>query len=78
MNALALVIGNANYINPKHRLINAINDAEDFGSKLRTLGFIVRKVTDCNRETFEREMIGFGEELKKHQFRSTLSARNNV
>lgn len=29
MNALALVIGNANYTQEKDRLINAVNDADD-------------------------------------------------
>lgn len=65
MNALALVIGNANYLNDKDKLINAVNDADDFGKKLLNLGFIVKKATDCNDETFEREVRNFGEELKK-------------
>src|SRR5438045_1821608 len=65
MNALALVIGNANYANPKDRLVNAVNDAEDFGKKLLNLGFIVKKCTDCDRETFDRQVRSFGEELKK-------------
>lgn len=65
MNALALVIGNANYVADKDKLFNAVNDADDFGLKLLNLGFVVKKVTDCNRETFDREVRTFGEELKK-------------
>lgn len=65
MNALALIIGNANYIVEKDRLINAVNDADDVAMKLLNLGFIVRKVTDCSREVFDREVRAFGEELKK-------------
>jgi uncharacterized caspase-like protein len=65
MNALALVIGNASYIAEKDRLINAVNDADDVAMKLLNLGFIVRKVTDCGREVFDREVRTFGEELKK-------------
>jgi hypothetical protein len=65
MNALALVIGNAKYTLEKDKLINAVNDAEDFGKKLLNLGFIVKSVTDCNRETFDREIREFGNELKK-------------
>lgn len=64
MNALALVIGNAKYALEKDKLVNAVNDAEDFGKKLLNLGFIVRTVTDCNRETFDREIRDFGQELK--------------
>jgi len=65
MNALALLIGNAQYIYSKDRLINSGNDAEDFGKKLLNLGFIVKRAIDCNGETFEREVQSFGEELKK-------------
>lgn len=65
MNALALVIGNANYNAEKDRLINAVNDAEDVGNKLLNLGFIVRPVTDCAGEIFDREVRAFGQELKK-------------
>jgi len=65
MNAYALVIGNAKYVADKDKLVNAVNDAEDFGRKLINLGFIVRTVTDCTDETFDREVRAFGEELKK-------------
>ena len=65
MNALALVIGNANYLADKDKLVNAVNDAHDFGLKLLNLGFVVKKVTDCNRETFDREVRIFREDLKK-------------
>src|SRR3989339_441898 len=65
MNALALIIGNANYIQEKDRLINATND-DDFGHKLLNLGFIVNKVQDCNNEEFERAVRKFGEDLTKY------------
>src|SRR5690554_46849 len=65
MNALALVIGNADYNLEKDKLVNAVNDANDFGRKLVNLGFVVNKVTDCNRETFDREIRKFGTDLKK-------------
>ena len=39
-------------IQEKDRLINATNDADDFGHKLLNLGFIVNKVQDCNNEEF--------------------------
>ena len=35
MNALAFVVGNANYDGEHNKLINAINDAHDFATKLR-------------------------------------------
>ena len=60
MNALALVIGNADYAAQKDKLVNAVHDADDIATKLLNLGFIVKKSTDCNRETFDREVRGFG------------------
>lgn len=66
MNALALVIGNANYSLDKDKLVNAVNDATDFGQKLVNLGFVVNNPTDCDREAFDREIKGFGEDLKKY------------
>jgi hypothetical protein len=65
MNALALIVGNANYNLEKDRLINAVNDARDFGHKLINLGFIVKTITDCNEEIFDREIRNFGDELTK-------------
>jgi len=64
MNALALVIGNANYTLEKDKLINAVNDANDFGLKLLNLGFVVNKITDCTEEIFETEIRRFGTDLK--------------
>ncbi len=66
MNALALVIGNVDYRLEKHKLINAVNDANDFSTKLMALGFTIRKVTNCDQETFERAVTSFGEELKNY------------
>ena len=66
MNALALVLGNANYACEKDRLINALNDADDFGQKLLNLGFVINKIQDCNKEEFERAIRQFGEDLKKY------------
>ena len=63
MNALALIIGNADYQNEKDKLINAVNDANDFANKLLSLGFIVQKEINCNRETFDRAVRKFGEDL---------------
>lgn len=65
MNALALVIGNAKYIADKDKLVNAVNDAIDFGKKLLSLGFIVNTVTDCDRECFDFEVREYGKELHK-------------
>ncbi|UBM61309.1 caspase family protein [Candidatus Sulfidibacterium hydrothermale] len=65
MNALALIIGNADYNQEKDKLINAVNDANDFARKLVNLGFVVNKITNCNREQFDREVRKFGEDLKK-------------
>ncbi|CAA0155120.1 Peptidase C14 [Tenacibaculum maritimum] len=66
MNALALVIGNADYSLEKDKLVNAVNDAQDVSNKLLNLGFIVNEVIDCNRETFDREIRKFGNDLKQY------------
>lgn len=66
MNALALIIGNANYSLEKDKLINAVNDAQDVASKLLNLGFIVNEVTNCNREMFDRKIRQFGDDLKQY------------
>lgn len=65
MNALALVIGNAEYAQEKDKLINATNDADDFAAKLLNLGFIVQKKNNCTLQIFDREVRKFGEDLKK-------------
>ena len=66
MNALAFVVGNANYDGEHNKLINAINDAHDFATKLRELGFVVMQSTDCTNESFERDLRKFSDELKKY------------
>lgn len=66
MNALALVIGNAEYALEKDRLVNAVNDAKDVSQKLLSLGFIVKETIDCNREKFDREIRTFGDELNNY------------
>jgi hypothetical protein len=66
MNALALVIGNAEYSLDKDKLVNAVNDAQDVSQKLLNLGFIVNESINCNRETFDRDIRKFGEDLKKY------------
>ncbi len=66
MNALALIIGNADYSLGKNKLVNAVNDANDFSQKLGKLGFIVNNPTDCNRDSFDREIRKFGGDLKKY------------
>lgn len=64
--ALALVIGNAKYQLDKDKLLNAVNDADDFAKKLVSLGFTVIKKTDCDRATFDAAVQEFGAELPKY------------
>lgn len=66
MNALALVIGNADYPLEKHKLDNAVNDAQDISQKLWDLGFIVKSSYNCNGENFSRIVTDFGKELKNY------------
>ncbi|NEN24196.1 caspase family protein [Cryomorpha ignava] len=66
MNALALVIGNAEYSQEKDKLVNAVNDAEDIAQKLLNLGFTVITAINCTTESFDRQIRKFGEDLKKY------------
>ncbi len=67
MNALALIIGNANYSLAEHKLVNAVNDANDLSNKLMTLGFTVQKATDTTQIEFDQALIRFGNDLKNYQ-----------
>lgn len=66
MNALALVIGNANYQHTKVDLPNAINDANAISQKLSDLGFIVETALDCDLTEFMQRLSAFGDNLKKY------------
>jgi len=66
MNAIALVVGNANYSLEKDRLINSVNDAKDFSNKLLSLGFTTVTATDCSTESFDREIRQFGKDLENY------------
>lgn len=68
MNALALVVGNANYNNPQFKLDNPVNDANSIGDKLMRLGFTVYTIRDCAIEKFEEEITFFENELKKYDY----------
>ena len=66
MNAIALVVGNADYYGEHNKLINAVNDANDFSTKLLSLGFVVRKTINCNNEQFDRDVRSFSDDLKSY------------
>ena len=66
MNALALVIGNGNYILKKNVLPNAARDAESIAKKLMSLGFTVEKVTDCTEDELNDAMDRFKHNLKNY------------
>ena len=72
MNALAFVVGNANYDGEHNKLINAINDANDFSAKLLNLGFVVMKSTDCTNESFDRDIRKFSEEIGRASCRERV------
>ena len=62
---LALVIGNANYIN-SNALRNPINDAEAVSSALRDVGFTVLKYLNADLKTMKKAMDLFGEKLQEY------------
>ncbi len=66
MNALALVIGNNDYLLEKNKLNNAVNDANSISKKLLQLGFVVDKITDCNIHTFATSISEFMNKLDKY------------
>jgi hypothetical protein len=66
-NALALIIGNASYMQEKHRLNNAENDADDVATKLHSLGFTVKKHTNTERRDFQEAIESFGADLKEYK-----------
>ena len=66
MNALALIIGNIDYALEKNKLINAVNDANDFGQKLLNLGFTVNIITNTTSEELDRAVTKFGNDLKNY------------
>jgi hypothetical protein len=62
---LALVIGNANYIN-SNALRNPINDAEAVSSALKDVGFTVIKYLNADLKTMKKAMDIFGEKLQEY------------
>lgn len=66
MNALAYIVGNAQYVAEKDRLLNAVNDANAIADKLMSLGFTILKRTDCTQEIFERGLLEFSEKLENY------------
>ena len=62
---LALVIGNANYIN-SNALRNPINDAEAVSSALKDVGFTVLKYLKADLKTMKKAMDIFGEKLQEY------------
>ncbi len=66
MNALALIVGNIDYELDQNKLINAVNDANDFGQKLLSLGFTVNILNNTTSEELDREVTKFGNDLKSY------------
>lgn len=63
MNALALIVGNADYSLDKDKLVNAVNDAKDVSKKLLNLGFVTKSEYDCTGQKFNEIIREFGNEL---------------
>jgi hypothetical protein len=63
---LALIIGNAAYLDPKQALNNPVNDATDITAALREMGFEVITATNANRQKMEAVIEDFGIRLKNY------------
>ncbi len=64
-NRLALVIGNSSYKNSP--LKNPVNDARDFASVLRKLGFDVILKTNVSLKEFDQSIDQFGRQLERRK-----------
>lgn len=62
MKTLALVIGNANYIDQRNKLANAVNDATAMSDIFRRLGYDVINSNNCVAADFARAVRQFEEE----------------
>ena len=58
----AIVIGNGDYVNKK--LKNPINDAASITNKLKSFGFIVKKLTNLNSKQLKKSIFEFQIEAK--------------
>jgi tetratricopeptide (TPR) repeat protein len=61
-NRFALVIGNGDYVG-LGKLKNPVNDAQDIGTALTTLGFQVDVLTDASLESMEQSVLRLRDEL---------------
>jgi hypothetical protein len=59
---IALVIGNAKYVNG-NTLLNPVNDATAFSAALKELGFTVMTYLDADQKTMKQAIDKFGEQL---------------
>lgn len=62
MKVYSLVIGNNKYTSAKN-LTNAVNDASDIASKLKSLGFTVDLGVDTDIVTFDKHLASFSKNL---------------
>jgi WD40 repeat protein len=60
---IALIIGNADYVNGS-KLTNPVNDATDLGESLKTLGFEVIQKTNADLRSMEQVVEEFSKKLK--------------
>ena len=60
---VALVIGNAAYVDPLPPLESPVNDARDMAALLKTFGFAVSVQTDVDLQQMVEATQAFGEQL---------------
>ena len=63
---IALVMGNANYMDADKRLKNPTNDATDMAAKLESLGFTVIRSLDQTQQGMEKAINDFGDRIKNY------------
>lgn len=66
MNALALIIGNDNYILDKSKLYNAVNNANAIADAFLKLGYNVQKLINCDKNVLALEISKYLIELEKY------------
>lgn len=63
---IALVMGNADYMDADKKLKNPVNDATDLAAKLERLGFTVIRSLDQTQQGMEKAINDFGVQIKNY------------
>lgn len=66
MKTLTLVVGNANYVDHRNNLDNAVNDSNAISNAYKRLGYTVIEYNDCSIDEFDQALNQFGEKASEY------------